>query len=483
MDAGRSRLRRTKRVLAACALLLLALACAIGAPKGTRGPPQAWDDRRGPVVPHDSFPRDCALCHEGSSWNRVKQDFRFDHVAETGVALLGAHAAAQCLRCHNDRGPVAAFAARGCAGCHEDVHRGRLGAQCSDCHGESDWEPRGQIAKHMRTRFPLVGAHAGVDCLRCHPGSSVGNFDAVSTRCEDCHQADLARATSPDHAMQGWTSNCDRCHISTTWGGSGFNHPIFPLSGAHSTLACAACHSGGDFTSAPTTCIGCHQADYDGTARPPHAAAGFPTTCQTCHSTASWTPASFDHSGFPLTGAHAKAACSACHGTGTYRGLPTSCVACHQAEYAATTDPNHAQVGYPTTCEQCHTTVAWTRANFDHAGVTRNCVQCHLVDYNATNDPSHAAAGFPTTCQTCHSTAHWTPATFAHPQFPINSGPHHALTCAQCHPNPRNYGQFTCTDCHEHRQSEMDSEHQGVHGYVYSSGACYQCHPDGHADD
>ena len=32
------------------------------------------------------------------------------------VALRGAHAQAGCLLCHNDRGPVQQFAARGCGG-------------------------------------------------------------------------------------------------------------------------------------------------------------------------------------------------------------------------------------------------------------------------------------------------------------------------------------------------------------------------------
>lgn len=429
-------MRRASTLLFAASAMLVAFACAItGFEDGAEVPPQQWDARQGPVVPHDRFPSDCALCHEGPGWSRIKRDFRFDHAKETGVALNGAHAAAQCLRCHNDRGPVALFADRGCAGCHEDVHRAKLGTNCADCHDERDWKPSAQITKHNRTRFPLVGAHAAVACLRCHPGASVSNFDATSTRCEDCHQQDLARATSPDHALQGWTSGCDRCHIPTSWTGAGFNHPAFPLTGAHAPLACSACHVGNDFSSAPTTCVGCHQSDYDGTTDPPHQAAGFPTLCQNCHSTSSWTPARFAHTGFPLTGAHTAADCSACHGGGVYQGLPTACVACHQAEYDATTDPNHA------------------------------------------------AAGFPTTCQTCHGTSTWNGATFAHTQFPIQSGAHQALDCTQCHATPRNYGQFTCTDCHEHSQSATDADHDEVNGYVWQSSACYNCHPNGQADD
>ncbi len=162
--------------------------------------PHQWSESRGPVVPHDTFPRDCSLCHQEGGWDKIRSDFRFDHARETGVALVGAHQNAECLRCHNDRGPVSLFARRGCVGCHQDEHRGQLGSRCVQCHNESDWVPEGQIVLHNRTRFPLVGAHTAVACFRCHPGAQVGNFVRAPVRCEVCHQQDLARAKQPDHA-------------------------------------------------------------------------------------------------------------------------------------------------------------------------------------------------------------------------------------------------------------------------------------------
>lgn len=585
----------------AAALVLLALACAVSGRDEDDGPQQAWSESRGPVVPHDSFPSDCSLCHEGSSWSKIKAQFQFDHAQETGVPLLGAHANAQCLRCHNDRGPVEVFAQKGCIGCHVDVHAGKLGSECTACHDESSWRPSGPVADHSRTRFPLVGAHAAVVCTRCHPGADAGNFDRASTACADCHADDLARATNPDHAAQGWVSNCQSCHAPTSWSGGGFTHAQFPLTGAHANAECLQCHTGGTFVGAPNTCVGCHLADYQTTSQPPHASAGFSQNCRSCHSTVAWQPAQLDHSGFPLTGAHLQADCNACHSSGVYDGLPTTCVSCHQDDFNTTTSPNHVASGYPTSCEQCHTTVAWTRTTFNHSGVTRNCAQCHTLDYNQTSTPNHATANFPTTCQTCHTTAHWTPSTFNHTSFPltgahtsvacatchvggvydglpsscvschqndynqatspnhvtsgypttceqchtavawspanfnhagvtrncvtchlgdynqtndpnhtaagfpttcqtchdtvdwghgqfnhtwfpIQSGNHSNLTCQQCHPSPRNYGLFTCTDCHEHRQSATDPDHDEVNNYVYNSNACYACHPNGHGD-
>lgn len=180
-------------------------------------PRQGWDPSFGPVVPHDKFPADCSLCHTGKDWHTIKSDFTYDHKAQTGVALDGAHEKVKCLMCHNDRGPVGFFAAQGCAGCHEDIHRGKSGRMCADCHTKDTWQPRDMIARHNRTRFPLVGAHASAGCFRCHPGAPVGNFEGADSACANCHQSDLARATFPDHAAQGWTSDCQRCHLPVGW--------------------------------------------------------------------------------------------------------------------------------------------------------------------------------------------------------------------------------------------------------------------------
>ncbi|MEZ6016651.1 MAG: cytochrome c3 family protein [Planctomycetota bacterium] len=176
-----------------------------------------WWSGLGPVIAHDTFPADCALCHSGSGWNSLVDGFAFDHARETGVELIGAHRDASCLRCHNDRGPVATFAARGCAGCHEDVHRAQLGGTCTECHNEVSWRPQGQLELHRRTRFPLTGVHASTSCRGCHPGSEVGVFAPTPIECVDCHRADLAAATTPDHFALGYVDRCDRCHVPFLW--------------------------------------------------------------------------------------------------------------------------------------------------------------------------------------------------------------------------------------------------------------------------
>ncbi len=202
--------------VSACA----ALACLIAACLATSHESVArhlWWSGFGPVLPHDTFPGDCALCHVGDDWQGLRSDFSFDHEADTGVPLRGAHARATCLLCHNDRGPAAVFEAQGCGGCHEDVHQGQLGSACEDCHHEHDWRPVGQIARHQMTRFPLVGVHASTACYRCHPGIEVGKIVPVDTECVTCHGNDLARAQNPNHVALGWVDHCDRCHLPRTW--------------------------------------------------------------------------------------------------------------------------------------------------------------------------------------------------------------------------------------------------------------------------
>ncbi len=207
--------RRRELVLAAGALLLLGIACALPGPHSMER--HRWWAGLGPVLPHASFPAECSLCHVGAGWNELRADFSFDHAERTGVPLQGAHEAARCLRCHNDRGPVETFAAQGCAGCHDDVHQGRLGNDCRSCHTEVDWRAVGQHERHARTRFPLTGAHAATACQRCHPGADVGHFVPTDIQCASCHQADLAATVLPNHIALGWVDRCDRCHMPTIW--------------------------------------------------------------------------------------------------------------------------------------------------------------------------------------------------------------------------------------------------------------------------
>jgi hypothetical protein len=487
---------RSRRTLVA-ALCLFVLACVSGVALDDQ-PRHGWWSGNGIVVPHDSFPSDCTLCHLEGSWNEMRADFSFDHAKQAGSALSGAHAKAKCLRCHNDRGPVQLFAQQGCAGCHEDVHRKSLGSQCTSCHGEDTWILSDEVAMHNRTRFPLVGAHAAAQCWTCHPGGEVGNWSRVDVECTTCHAGEAASAASPNHVANGWTAACDRCHIPTTWSGAGFNHFAFALTGAHAAADCAACHVGDVFTGLPTDCAGCHTDDYQQAIDPDHGLAGFPLTCELCHDTSGWDGALFSHASIAsgcivchqadYDGAgdpnhlakNFSTSCEECHGTRSWEGasfqhlgISSGCSDCHLDEYAATTAPDHGATGIPLTCEQCHVTSTWFGASFDHQGVSSGCSTCHLSEYSATTDPDHAALGIPMTCESCHSTRTWFGANFDHQGV--------GGSCVSCHQSD-----YDRTNTPNHLAAGVGTNCEACHGtnfwrpanmsHVGISSNCVVCH-------
>jgi hypothetical protein len=237
------------------------------------------------MVPHQTFPADCGLCHTPEDWSTLRTELDFDHDQETGFALVGAHAEAACLRFHNDRGPVAVYVARGCGGCHVDPHRSTLGLACEGCHNQRHWGPTGLVAEHARTRLPLIGVHAITPCETCHERATVGEFRGTPAECHGCHQHDAARAF-PNHAINGWVRACERCHTPAAWSTPGFDHSGFPLLGGHAGVDCLDCHANGRFAGTPNDCFFCHRNDY--LAAPDHVADGFSTHCLDCHNTNAW---------------------------------------------------------------------------------------------------------------------------------------------------------------------------------------------------
>jgi hypothetical protein len=458
--------------------------------------------------PHGPLEWDCTACHTTESWHTLRKDMEFDH-NKTGFRLDGSHRKVNCASCHQEL--VFSHVGTACADCHADHHLGQLGTDCAGCHTPQDWQPRQDILQqHAERGFPLTGVHAVADCEACHRDSERGEFIGTPSDCFSCHSDLLTSVKDPDHSQADFQDDCERCHHAAfgSWNQTTYDHTgIFPLTGAHSTVPCSACHQG-TFAGTPNTCFDCHEADYSGTTDPDHTLSGFATTCQDCHSTAGWSPATFDHAetGFPLTGQHVGLQCIACHESG-YMGTQTACIACHQSDYDGTTDPNHVQNGFALTCQDCHSAAGWSPATFDHAetdfpltgqhvglqciachestytGTQSACIACHQSDYDGTTDPNHAAALFPTDCESCHTTNGWTPSTWDHDAlyFPIYSGAHRGRwdNCSDCHTVPTDFGVFECINCHEHNQTDTDNDHNDVRDYQYVSSACYTCHPQG----
>ncbi len=463
-----------------------------------------YDRAKEPNHAAAGFPTTCETCHKVSdgSWHQA----RFDH---RGVfPLSGRHATAACASCH--RNGVYRGTARDCAGCHLPLYQKATNPShilagfpttCESCHEPTDASWRGVAFDHAR--WPLAGGHAAQACSACHRS---GVFQGLPSSCVSCHQADYQRAANPNHAAAGFPTTCETCHRASdaSWRLGRFDHAsAFVLVGRHSTATCASCHSSGVYRGTARDCAGCHLAAFQKATNPNHLMAGFSTTCQTCHraTDASWTAGTFDHSKWPLLGRHAGNACTACHRSGVFQGLPTACASCHQADYQRAANPNHASAGFPTTCETCHrlSDASWQQGVFTHSkwalqgrhaspacatchrngvfqGLPSDCVSCHLPNYQATTNPSHAQAGFPTTCETCHraSDSSWNQGTFNHGTvFPLQ-GRHATAACASCHRNgvyrgtPRD-----CASCHLARYQATTNPNHAQAGFPTT---CETCH-------
>ena len=595
--------------------LVLMLAC-VGTASAQKQPKRS---------PHGPLNIACENCHTNTSWAPIRAIPEFNHDS-TRYPLRGMHEKVSCTGCHTK--PVFTEVGKDCASCHADIHRGQFGANCAECHTVLGWQLKNQAIQNHFNRFPLLGAHAVVECQECHKNAAVGNYLGLSTACESCHISDFNSTTNPihksnltvfapskcstchgnfdtwlnatfDHSTTGFllqdahaTTACASCHISnnynlagiaqndcgnsgchlTTWqqttnpshsanatwfpvqncttchnaapitwtGGTFPNHGAtgFNLTQGHANLQCSQCHINNNYalTIAPTDCGNsqCHLTTWQGTNNPVHSTSGSAfaaVNCSTCHNTASWTTAAFDHSttGFTLTGTHMSptpTACTACHISNNYTLSSTDCYGCHSAAFQSTTTiggnvPNHVTAGFPTTasaCATCHTITTWAAGVFDHnatgfpltnghAGVTcalchinnnyaltiapTDCgnSQCHLTTWQQTTTPVHSTSGSAfaaANCSTCHTTAGWTGAAFDHSVTGFTlTGTHMSPTptpCASCHVN-NNYS-LSSTDCYGCHSAAFQSTttiggnvpNHVTAGFPTTASACATCH-------
>jgi hypothetical protein len=456
--------------------------------------------------PHGPLAIPCENCHTNSSWVPIRAVPEFSHDS-TRYPLRGMHEKVSCTQCHIK--PVFTDVGKNCADCHADIHRRQMGANCAQCHTVSGWNVSNQSIKEHFNRFPLLGAHAVVQCDECHKSAAVGNFLGLSTNCDSCHMKDWQNTTAPAHAKSPSSfppNQCQTCHKSfDTWLGSqAVQHdqpPIsFPLTNGHA-VPCEQCHVGGNFSLQidKNDCAhsGCHIITWQQTNNPIHSTAGSQfaaANCAVCHNTVSWTTASFDHSatGFPLTNGHSNVPCASCHVNNNYnlKTALNSCgdSGCHLTTWQQTNNPVHSTAGTQfaaANCAVCHNTVSWTTASFDHSAtgfpltnghanvpcaschVSNNynlktalnsCGDsgCHLTTWQQTNNPVHSTAGTQfaaSNCAVCHDTVSWTTATFDH------SATGFALTGMHISPVPT-----PCISCHV------------SNNYLIKSAACYGCH-------
>lgn len=338
---------------------------------------------------------------------------KFDHFT-TSFPLLGAHASAPCESCHLRS--IFKGTPRLCAGCHNGVIA------------------EGKGADHVRTNAA---------CDVCHSPRSVtfdiaGGFDhaGITSGCATCHQKDR----TANHIPTPPGSDCSLCHrvppdlFSTA---AVFNHSNV------TNMRCDACHSGA-FKAAGAE---------GKTANHPRTAPG--EDCHSCHDTATFAGARFDHTGV-TTGCNtchvkdrpanhvptpAGAECVLCHRVSPETWAQAAlfnhsnvtslrCDACHSGAFSASGAPGKTPDHPPTTpgqdCGDCHGTSTFAGAAFDHAGVTTGCARCHTSDLPANHLPRPPGSE----CVLCHRVP--PPDTFANAAT-FNHAFLSAMRCDACH--------------------------------------------------
>ncbi len=321
----------------------------------------------------------------------------------------------------------------------QSPHGSDLTIACADCHIQKGWklEAGTYVFDHQKTQFPLEGSHKDVYCTKCHTSLV---FSEAKTECISCHT---------DMHYQTVGTDCGRCHTPKSWIVNNITEihqqSRFPLVGAHLTADCYSCHPSASllrFEPLGIECFDCHKKDYEATTNPNHVTGNFSTNCTDCHllNAFTWGGTNFTHAFFPLTEGHEIFDCKECHkDQNNYSNISSECLACHQTNFNATTNPNHIAADIPTDCKECHTTApGWKPAEFKQ----------HDGQY-----------------------------------FPIYSGKHRNEwdLCSDCHTSPNNFAVNSCIVCHNN-QGELNSQHGDVGGYEFNDPACFACHPTGDAE-
>jgi hypothetical protein len=323
-----------------------------------------------------------------------------------------------------------------------------------------------------------------MNCTKCHVlGDKVTN-----EKCLECHKEIKSRTDQKKgyHASSEVIGkDCFTCHSEhhgrkfeiVRFDTEKFNHQLtgYPLTGAHATVDCRACHRDERIESAElrkkeetflglkTDCVSCHKDVHQNT---------LSTDCKSCHTTEAFVPAKlFDHAktDFPLKGKHKEADCKRCHEVTfqnsalfqKFAGVPFhSCVVCHD-------DVHDGRFG--TDCKACHTEESFTVT----AGKTS-------FNHNQTGFPlvgKHKTLG----CASCHDTG---PAITAEMAFKEYTGKD-ATSCLTCHEDihESKFG-LDCRKCHTEesfyiRKNKETFDH-GLTGYAlegkHKTVDCKSCH-------
>jgi len=476
----------------------------------------------------------CDRCHDSQDW---KKPVRFDH-RNARFQLDGVHERIGCGKCHSIpavNGKVLIYKNlkfEDCSPCHKDPHAGKVKGECRTCHSaKSSWAPVNVGARfdHSKTRYPLLGRHARVECIRCHLGANLA-LPITFEKCRDCHTGDPHRGQFDAERPQ---RDCVSCHTVNGFKPAAFGvaeHATcrFPLKEHHRTVPCADCHKPNSakvvmYRMQSFSCNSCHRDIHEGQ----FADARYGNDCEKCHNQNAFTPSLFtasDHAStrFPLSGGHVKPDCAQCHKPGTkpvkFRLEDRSCTVCHASPHSGQFTVQmaaHSSDGTLKGCQSCHTVNSWQelmlfdhastgfRLDGAHAGVTcrkchksiagktgasdvvyrdapQQCTGCHQDPHAgqfAARIKISSSDGNVAGCSTCHSVNSWREVAFDHAatDFPLVEA-HQSVKCDRCHtkPDPQSTVRYAktpreCAACHE-------DIHEGQFAAAGANPDCGGCH-------
>ncbi len=350
--------------------------------------------------------------------------------------MTGKHVDVLCAKCHptlTDNRPdstkaylkLVSINHDACTDCHSDVHKGKLGTNCQNCHSTAGWHVTNTAQfDHSKTRYPLEGKHVAVACDKCHSPGNV-KMQLKFAACRDCH-SDFHKGAFAQRPQQG---ACEECHTVAGYTPARFlmsqhDQTRYPLKGAHRAIPCVACHTrtvsadqavSYEFKFTSVACLACHKDPHRGEVNKYVSQKG----CEFCHMEDSWKQVSFDHnlSDFHLEGKHAAVACGKCHSGQmagqntlvlTFVGASKLCQDCHKdihrGQFASADSSS-------TDCSRCHSSQSWKAEKFNHnvssrfkldgAHINVPCEKCHhptVID----NESFVAYKPLDTACAACH---------------------------------------------------------------------------------
>ena len=361
----------------------------------------------------------CSSCH---NTEKFKPAANFDH-QNAKFKLTGKHINVYCLKCHpvrkqngKDFQVFVGLDFANCTPCHNDVHKGRFGKDCKNCHITTGFNIINRARfNHDNTNFPLIGKHRFVDCNKCHKTNLKAKLKFA--KCTDCHSDYHEKQFIVNNQVQ----NCSDCHDEYGFEKAQFsidqhNKTEFRLTGAHLAVACQTCHLIGEkwlFKKVGLECVSCHKNIHGNEIENKYMRNN---NCTGCHTTESWSTIFFEHkrTGFELLGKHKEQTCRKCHedtktGIGEnliFRSTESNCEYCHN-------DVHEGQFkeGEFSDCTRCHTYEDWKPDKFDHektnfslkgAHEKLKCVRCHpVIDKGTKKIVKYKLEDFK--CATCHS--------------------------------------------------------------------------------